>query len=148
MKKILLTLLLLCTVTGAVAQAETLTFIEPNSSGLGDITIMASECIRSYTLTINPKSGGVIQASGGVSCNNKASKIVVTVRIQEKQNGSWVTVATAPGGTVTDAYSHAVTTSYNGTVGKEYRSTLDISVTYNGTTETRSAVTSTKTAVK
>lgn len=137
MKKTLVALILLvCMLTGLTAQAET------------TITPFASECIRSYVLSIYAKSNGEIEASGSVSCNNQASKIILTVKIQEKQNGSWVTVATAPNSTVYNAYSHATSTTYSGTIGNEYRATLSLSVTYNGTTETRSVTSATKTAKK
>lgn len=133
-KKVLLSLILVvCLLISGTAQAET-------------YSVQASECIRSYIVTITAQGGGVIEAAATVGCNHKASKIVITLKIQEKRSSGWVTVATAPNGTKNDAYSHGTSTTYNGTVGTEYRATLSIAVTYNGVEETRSVTSEIKTA--
>lgn len=98
----------------------------------------ASECLRSTTITCTARSGGKIDATVAISCNNPADQVgVVSLVIEEYRNGSWVIVASQYSDYQTNTYSYNATISYNGTADTQYRSKATVRCLYNGTYEYR-----------
>lgn len=133
--KMIVSLIVLVVLIGAMAASAT--GIEP----------FASTLIQSCTVSITADSGGVMNAGASIIAKSTVDEIGATyLRIQEKRDGSWVTVKVKGNGKNTNSKSYSTTLSRTTTVGTECRAQASLYVDHDGTKESRSLTSGTKTA--
>jgi hypothetical protein len=99
----------------------------------------ASDIISSAYVSPAPKGGGLIETTATIVCAFPVDSLGFTyIRLQENQNGTWVTVksVTSKYDSNTTSYQYAFT--YYGTPGMSYRATAGFYARDGVTTETRS----------
>ena len=110
-------------------------------------TPYASELIRSFTVNLSI-NGSTATATATVNAKGTYDKVgISSLRIQEKRDGSWVTVATLSNQYGTNVrYFQDELTYGSAKNGVQYRATATFFVEEGTSTETRSSYSATKTA--
>lgn len=146
---VLLLALLLCLTFVPQAQAQTTitpaeygyALIEVTSDGIEVTeysTIMASTIIQSTSLSCEKLGNGQVRAGAAIVASFVIDELWITsLKIQEKQSSSWVTVKSTSNSKKTNASVHSASITYQGVAGREYRSVASYKAVNGSTADTR-----------
>jgi hypothetical protein len=117
-----------------------MTIIFPYASAEIIFFPQTSQLISSKDVGVDPKGNGRIDTIATITSTYTVDSLGFSyIRLQENQNGTWVTVKSVLSKYVANTYSYQYSFTYYGTPGMSYRAQAGFSATDNGITETRTS---------